>query len=156
MGAAVRIRMDGIISSFFPSVFQTTKLKIKTGLVLLQKESRYAPSCGEICFVCVRSAEILAPIGYPQRKPAMIAKLPFGETRKILFRRGPNRRAIRRMQFGGHQQVCDDQKRETVWGKTVWNHSSRPLLAPLNTSFGNKSIKTKQIRTPIPGQIFFS
>ena len=50
MGAAVRIRMDGIISSLFPSVFQTTKLKIKTGLVLLQKESRYAPSCGEICF----------------------------------------------------------------------------------------------------------
>ena len=118
MGAAVTIRMDGIISSLFPSVFQTTKLKIKTGLVLLQKESRYAPSCGEICFVCVRSAEILAPIGYPQRKPAMIAKLPFGETRKILFRRGPNRRAIRRMQLVDISRFVMIKKGNSV-GKTV-------------------------------------
>ena len=109
MGAAVRIRMDGIISSLFPSVFQTTKLKIKTGLVLLQKESRYAPSCGEICFVCVRSAEILAPIGYPQRKPAMIAKLPFGDPEDFVQKRA-EQAGNQTDAVGGHQQVCDDQK----------------------------------------------
>lgn len=110
MGAAVRIRMDGIISSLFPSVFQTTKLKIKTGLVLLQKESRYAPSCGEICFVCVRSAEILAAHRISAEKACNDRKAPVWRDPEDFVQKRAEQAGNQTDAVGGHQQVCDDQK----------------------------------------------
>ncbi len=61
-----------------PSVRHTTYPAVKPGLVLLQKESRYAPSSGEIRLSRTRSAVTFAPIGYPHKNPASTAKHPLG------------------------------------------------------------------------------
>ncbi len=148
--------MDGIISSFFPSVFQTTKIenKDRTCIVAKRRADTLLPAVKSV-FVCVGSAEILAPIGYPQRKPAMIAKLPFERPGRFLFRKEGRTGGQSDGCSCGHQQVCGFiKKKGKQCGKDRMKPSSRPLLAPLNTSFENKSIKAKQIRTPIPARFF--
>ena len=58
-----KIIMDPKTREGSPIVWHTTNPAIKPGLVLLQKESRYAPSRDEILRSRTRSAVTFAPMG---------------------------------------------------------------------------------------------
>ena len=85
----MRMSSEGIISSSLFNVFHTRKFMINTGLVLLQKDSRYCPSFFVICPETTISAAVFAPIGYPHKKPVITAKLPQGDTRNRRERNFP-------------------------------------------------------------------
>lgn len=50
-------------------------------------------------FCFTKSEVTFAPIGYPHRKPEIIAKLPSSETEKIRVKRGPKSFTIRYIEF---------------------------------------------------------
>ena len=82
----------------------------------------------------------MAPIGYPHRKPAKTAKEPYGDTPKSRQNTGLVRARRRSMAFVESIRLQIRIKGNSV-GRTVLNHKSSPLLAPVSTGAGKMSME---------------